>query len=43
VLGIRIRPADGAIFVEEVDAGFTGSVAGLQKGDKVIKLNDKEV
>lgn len=42
-LGVTIREDNGTLVVESVDEGFTGSVVGLKSGDKLGKLNGKDL
>jgi S1-C subfamily serine protease len=41
-LGVLVAEREGKLFVDEVEEGFTGSVAGLKKGDRLTHLNGKE-
>jgi S1-C subfamily serine protease len=43
VLGIHIEERDAGIFVTETEAGFTGSVAGIETGDKLLEINGKQL
>lgn len=43
VLGVQVEERDGGLFVDVVEEGFTGAIAGLKVGDKVTHLNGKEV
>lgn len=43
VLGIRITERDNGIFVSDVEKGFTGKVAGLENGDRLVELNGKKL
>ncbi|HVR75138.1 MAG TPA: PDZ domain-containing protein [Planctomycetota bacterium] len=42
-LGVMLREEGGALVVEEVDEGLTGSVAGLKKDDRLTQLNGKDL
>ena len=42
-LGITLREEGGALVVEEVEEGLTGSVAGLKKDDRLAQLNGKDL
>jgi S1-C subfamily serine protease len=39
---VLVAEREGKLFVDEVEEGFTGSVAGLKKGDRLTHLNGKE-
>jgi serine protease Do len=43
VLGIKIGEDSGELLIEEVISDSPAEAAGLQKGDKIIRLSDKEV
>lgn len=42
-LGVEIEEKDGALVVTDVEAGLTGSVAGVAKDDKITHVNGKDV
>lgn len=43
VLGVTVEEDDKGIFAFEVEKGFTGQAAGVQKGDRITHFNGKEV
>jgi len=42
-LGVTVHEIDGKLVVENVEAGFTGSVAGLAENDVITSINGKKV
>jgi S1-C subfamily serine protease len=42
-LGLEIEEREGAIHVIDVEAGMTAAIAGVEKGDKLLQLNGKDV
>ena len=43
VLGVTVEEDDQGVFAFEVEKGFTGQAAGVQKGDRITHFNGKEV
>lgn len=43
VLGVTVEEDNDGVFAFEVEKGFTGEAAGIQKGDRITRLNGKEV
>ena len=43
VLGVTVEEDDKGVFAFEVEKGFTGQAAGVQKGDRLTHFNGKEV
>ncbi len=42
VLGVRVTENDGLV-VSDIEDGFTGAVAGLKDGDRLLKVNGADV
>ena len=43
MLGVTVEEDDKGVFAFEVENGFTGQAAGVQKGDRITHFNGKEV
>lgn len=43
VLGIELTEGEGELTVEKVEPGLTGSVAGLEVGDRIVEISGRTV